>query len=155
MPDRIDFNGGASRFRVRVNGVVRSSHTTEREAAQNAANFAMAAPHAEVNYYHDYEVGVSFLRVTSVPEASAVVQVFDAQGNPAGYGPADDPAGVFFGRGDLQQGDIWSVVSVGPGQTVTPLEGGSFLVNTSGSFDWELRRSGVVVDSGTKTVTVT
>lgn len=155
MPDRIDFNGGASRYRVLVDGALRSSHTTEREAAQNSANFAMQFPHSEVKYIHEYEVDVVFLGVTSDPVASAVIPVFDAQGNPDGYGPADDPAGVFFGRSDLQQGDTWAVVGTASGQTVTPLDGGSFLVNTSGAFDWELRRSGVVVDSGTKTVTVT
>ena len=75
---------------------------------------------------------------------SAVVPIFDAQGQPDGYGPS--VPGVFQARSDLSNGDTWSVTSVSiAGVIVTPLPGGNFTITVpagttpgSYSFDWLL-----------------
>lgn len=68
-------------------------------------------------------------------QVSAVVQKFDAQNSPIGYGPANDPQGVFFGRSDLENGDLWAVFAQPSGATVTAKVGGGWsAVGPSGAY---------------------
>jgi hypothetical protein len=96
-------------------------------------------------------------------QVAAVVQLLDALGNAAGFGPSNDPESVFFGRSDLNQNSFWRVTSVSvAGVTVTPLAGGSFTINVPASgvaagnynFGWTLSIAGVQ-STGTKAFTVT
>lgn len=96
--------------------------------------------------------GPSTSRETLPAGVPAVVDKVDETGASAGVGPSDSPSGVFYGRTDLLEGDTWAVVDITLGLSVTPLEGGDFTWEGSGSFDWELRRSGAVFDTGTYTI---
>lgn len=98
-----------------------------------------------------------------IDSETAVVQLYNAQGNPSGYGPSNDPDGVFYGRTDLQSGDVWWASTVPANCTVAPLAGGSFTLTVgsgvtpgSYSFTWTLRANvGGVRTTGTKPFTVT
>ena len=83
-----------------------------------------------------------------IDSEAATVQLYNSSGNPSGFGPSDDPEGVFYGRLDILSGDVWWPTGVPAGCTVTPLAGGSFTLAVGGgvtpgaySFTWNLRRN--------------
>jgi hypothetical protein len=93
---------------------------------------------------------------------SAVVPLYNAQGNPSGYGPSDDPEGVLFGMTGLLNGDVFWFHSVPVGLTATPFPGGSYTLAVSltilpGTYQlgWTLRRALTGARTlGTKNVTI-
>lgn len=65
-----------------------------------------------------------------IPVVPAAVQLLDQTGKPAGFGPADDPEGVFKGM-TLKQSDTWSLRSVPVGISVQALAGGSLTISVA------------------------
>ena len=93
-------------------------------------------------------VSISALIIANAPAwVPAAVQLYDASGAAAGYGPSDDPEGVFYGQ-TVNQGDIWAVTSQPDGAVVQPLPGGSFRITiapsmATGSYSFTYEKNGV------------
>ena len=62
---------GSGYYRVYVDGVEVSQHTTPHKAQERATNEAEANPDAHVRYDHDYEVDVAFVVVSAAPDTTA------------------------------------------------------------------------------------
>jgi hypothetical protein len=79
---------------------------------------------------------------------SAVVVLLDSNGNPAGYGPTEDPEGVFFGDTSLLSGDVWWPTNPTANVAITGFAGGTWHAFSSvlnpgapASFTVNLRRA--------------
>lgn len=102
------------------------------------------------------------LKVVAVP---AVVILLGPTGQPAGYGPSNSPYGVFYGRTDLLNGDVWWVSTqpvVAVTVTARSTGGGDWTAVVGGAvapgtytFTWTLRKAASGVRStGTQAFTV-
>lgn len=61
-----------------------------------------------------------------IQAVAAVIQRYDNNNNPSGFGPVDDPQGAFFGDTSLVVGDVWWVTNVTAGVTMTIFAGGTY-----------------------------
>ena len=79
---------------------------------------------------------------------SAAVQLFDAKGLAAGWGPTDDPEGVKFTNATAT--DTYTLTTIPPGISVLPYAGGSFVLAVAatvltGMYQFGYVRNGVSV----------
>jgi hypothetical protein len=66
---------GSGYFRVLVDAAVVTSHTTEREALENANLAKLAKPSAAVHVVHDYDVEVALAKGAQINDAVVGVPV--------------------------------------------------------------------------------
>ena len=83
LEDILEYTATGQYYKVYRDGVYVSQHTTEREAAQRAANTAYSYPDSKVHYVHEYRVTVG-LTDAGITEAKD-------------YGPSADEPPVITG----------------------------------------------------------